>query len=104
MAIEDAMCLSERFSRLAPNLTLACLEYERLRFERTCRIQTVAREMGRLNHLSGEAARARDAVLAGRDPDDHEGNAWIFDGPQAAVTAAPTNFFGRHAEDLIDRP
>ena len=97
MAIEDAMCLAERFSRHAPDFTLACLEYERSRFERTSRIQTVAREMGRLNHLSGEAARARDAVLAGRDPDDHEGNAWIFDGPEAAVTAAPTNFFGRHA-------
>jgi hypothetical protein len=99
MAIEDAMCLAERFSRHAPDLTLACLEYERSRFERTSRIQTVAREMGRLNHLSGEAARARDALLAGRDPDDHEGNAWIFDGPEAAVTAEPTNFFGRHAWD-----
>jgi len=95
MAIEDAVCLAEHFSRRAPAFAAACVEYERERAARTARIQTAAREMGRLNHLAGEAARARNATLAGRDPDDHEGSAWIFDGPRAAVPAGPTTFFGR---------
>jgi 3-hydroxybenzoate 6-monooxygenase len=93
MAIEDAMCLAECFARNAPHLSAACLDYERGRFARTARVQTAAREMGRLNHLSGEAARARDAALAARDPEDHEGNAWIFEGSDAALSSTPASFF-----------
>jgi salicylate hydroxylase len=95
MAIEDAVCLAEHFSRQAPDLESACADYERERYVRTSRIQTAAREMGRLNHLAGDAARERDEALAGRDPEDHEGSAWIFDGPRAAVPMGPTTFFGR---------
>jgi len=95
MAIEDAVCLAEHFSRLAPEFAPACAEYERERFARTSRIQAAAREMGRINHLAGDAARARDESLAGRDPEDHEGSAWIFDGARAAPPGGPASFFGR---------
>jgi len=94
MAIEDAVCLAEHFSRHAPQFGPACDEYERERFARTSRIQAAAREMGRINHLAGEAAHARDEALAARNPQDHEGSAWIFDGPRAALPAGPASFFG----------
>jgi 3-hydroxybenzoate 6-monooxygenase len=94
MAIEDARCLAERFTRGAANFAAACRAYERDRVARTARIQSAAREMGRLNHLSGEAARARDEALAARDPEDHEGNAWIFDGAEAVPLSAAGSFFG----------
>lgn len=94
MAIEDARCLAEHFARHAPNFATACDAYERDRIGRTARVQNSAREMGRLNHLSGEAARARDAALASRDPEDHEGNAWIFDVADASQSSAPASFFG----------
>jgi salicylate hydroxylase len=98
MAIEDALCLADQFSRCAANLSQACVAYERERFLRTSRIQTAAREMGRLNHLAGEAAEARDKALATRSPDDHEGNAWIFDGSEATIPVETGNFFGRVTE------
>jgi 3-hydroxybenzoate 6-monooxygenase len=94
MAIEDAWCLAEHFTRGAPEFSAACSAYERDRVARTARIQSAAREMGRLNHLSGEAARARDAALAARDPENHEGNAWIFDGAEGVPSSAPASFFG----------
>jgi salicylate hydroxylase len=94
MAIEDAQCLAGRFARGAPKFSAACAAYERDRVARTARIQNAAREMGRLNHLSGEAARVRDAALAARDPGDHEGNAWIFDAAETASAGAPASFFG----------
>jgi 3-hydroxybenzoate 6-monooxygenase len=94
MAIEDAQCLAGHFARSAPKFSAACHAYERDRIARTARIQDAAREMGRLNHLSDEAARARDAALAARDPEDHEGNAWIFDAIKAAPSSAPASFFG----------
>ena len=101
MAIEDAMCLAKSFARYAPQFSAACLGYERDRTARTARIQTAAREMGRLNHLSGNAARARDAALAARDPKDHEGSAWIFDGADAALTSTPASFFGPATRDTL---
>jgi 2-polyprenyl-6-methoxyphenol hydroxylase-like FAD-dependent oxidoreductase len=94
MAIEDARCLAEHFARGAPWFPAACRAYEHARIARTARIQSAAREMGRLNHLSGEAARARDAALAARDPEDHDGSAWIFDGAEAATSGAGASFFG----------
>src|SRR5579871_77268 len=99
MAIEDAMCLAKSFARTAPRFSTACLEYERGRIARTARVQTAAREMGRLNHLSGEAARARDAALAARNPNDHEGNAWIFDGTDTALSSTSESFFGPEARE-----
>jgi 3-hydroxybenzoate 6-monooxygenase len=93
MAIEDAQCLAGHFSRGA-EFSMACHGYQRERAQRTARVQSAAREMGRLNHLSGEAARKRDAALAARDPDDHEGSAWIFEGTEAASSSAPASFFG----------
>ena len=102
MAIEDAMCLAERFARDAPRFSAACLAYERERSARTARVQAAAREMGRLNHLSGEAARARDATLAARNPEDHEGSAWIFDGTDAASSSTPASFFGPLSGETSD--
>jgi 3-hydroxybenzoate 6-monooxygenase len=102
MAIEDAMCLAEHFAHKAPQFSAACLDYERDRFSRTARIQTAAREMGRLDHLTGEAARARDAALAARNPEDHEGNAWIFDGTDPAHSGAAASFFGPSSPDTFN--
>jgi 2-polyprenyl-6-methoxyphenol hydroxylase-like FAD-dependent oxidoreductase len=94
MAIEDAICLAEQFSQYPLDLTAACGEYEKSRFERTRRVQEAAREMGRMNHASGEAREARNRALSARDPDDHESNAWLFDGPKAVSGRPGQSFFG----------
>ena len=94
MAIEDAVCLAERFSQQPRDLAGACREYEESRFERTRRVQEAAREMGRINHASGEAREARNRALSARDPDDHESSAWLFDGPKAAGGRHDQSFFG----------
>src|ERR1700722_11675217 len=94
MAIEDAVCLAERFSQQPLDLAGACREYEESRFERTRRGQEAAREMGRINHASGEDREARNRALSARDPDDHESSAWLFDGPKAAGGRHGQSFFG----------
>jgi 3-hydroxybenzoate 6-monooxygenase len=102
MAIEDAMCLADHFALEAPHFSAACLGYERERFSRTACIQTASRETGRLDHLTGEAARARDAALTARRPDDYEGSAWIFDGTDAACVGGPASFFGPSSRDTFN--
>jgi hypothetical protein len=58
--------------------------------------------MGRLNHLCSEAARVRDAALAARDPEDHEGSAWIFDGAETVASGAPASFCGPRMSSFVD--
>jgi len=102
MAIEDAMCLAERFAATRRNSRPHVSTMSATALRERPHFQTAAREMGRLNHLSGEAARARDATLAARDPQDHEGSAWIFDGTDAAHSGAPASFFGPSSRDTFN--
>jgi salicylate hydroxylase len=67
MAIEDAAvlakCLGECQSDGGPTLSAATQRYARLRHARVARVQRAARSAGRIYHLTGAAAFARDLVI-----------------------------------------
>jgi salicylate hydroxylase len=67
MAIEDAAvlakCLGESQNEGGPTIAAAMQRYARLRRSRVTRIQRAARQSGRIYHLTGPAAYARDLVI-----------------------------------------
>jgi salicylate hydroxylase len=67
MAIEDAMvlakCLGEGAGESAAGVPAALKQYARLRRSRVTRVQRAARQSGRIYHLPGAAAYARDLAI-----------------------------------------
>ncbi|MBU6457638.1 MAG: FAD-dependent monooxygenase [Bradyrhizobium sp.] len=67
MAIEDAAvlakCLGETQNEPAPSIALAMQRYARLRLPRVTQVQRTARQSGRIYHLTGSAAFARDLAI-----------------------------------------
>jgi salicylate hydroxylase len=67
MAIEDAAvlakCLSESAGETAAGIPAALKRYARLRRSRVIRVQRAARRAGRIYHLAGPMAYARDLVI-----------------------------------------
>jgi len=63
MAIEDAAVLADCLGRGPDEPALAFATYEGLRRSRTQRVQRASRGNGRIYHLRGLAARARDLAL-----------------------------------------
>jgi salicylate hydroxylase len=67
VAIEDAAvlakCLGESQNEGGPTIAAAMQRYARLRRSRVTRIQRAARQSGRIYHLTGPAAYARDLVI-----------------------------------------
>jgi salicylate hydroxylase len=67
MAIEDAAvlarCLGERIGENAPGIPAALKNYAQLRRSRVARVQRAARQSGRIYHLRGPAAYARDLAI-----------------------------------------
>ncbi len=84
MAIEDAAvlagCLSEGRAETAAAIAAALKRYARLRRARVRRIERVARRQGRIYHLTGPAALARDLAIKAIGPQRllaHQD--WIYD-------------------------
>jgi salicylate hydroxylase len=69
MAIEDAAvlakCLGETQNQGGPTVPAALKRYARLRRPRVARVQRAARQAGRIYHLLGPLAAARDLVIKG---------------------------------------
>jgi salicylate hydroxylase len=67
MAIEDAAvlarCLGERIGESAAGIPAALKNYAQLRRSRVARVQRAARQSGRIYHLPGAAAYARDLAI-----------------------------------------
>jgi len=67
MAIEDAAvlarCLGERIGENAAGIPAALKNYAQLRRSRVARVQRAARQSGRIYHLRGPAAYARDLAI-----------------------------------------
>ena len=72
MAIEDAAvlakCLGETQNEGGPTIPAALKRYARLRQPRVARVQRAARQAGRIYHLSGPLAVARDLVIKAMGP------------------------------------
>ena len=91
MAIEDAVCLAHCLHQQPDNIPAALGEYERARLARTAQVQQASRQMGEINHATGEAREARNRALAARNPRDYESNAWLFDSGASSADARSKN-------------
>jgi salicylate hydroxylase len=69
LAIEDAAALAASFVAANGDTAAAFRRYERSRFARTRRVQRQALRLGRLYHLRGIMASARNLVLSRRNPE-----------------------------------
>jgi salicylate hydroxylase len=67
MAIEDAAvlakCLAETHNEGGPSIPAAMQRYAQLRRPRVTRVQRTARQSGRIYHMTGVAALARDLTI-----------------------------------------
>ena len=61
-AIEDAAALADAVAR-ASSFPAALADYSRRRLARATRVQDTSRKLGRIYHLSGTAALARNATM-----------------------------------------
>jgi salicylate hydroxylase len=72
MAIEDAAvlaeCLGEAAGETTADVAAALKRYARLRRARVARVQRAARQAGRIYHLTGPVAYARDLVIKAMGP------------------------------------
>jgi salicylate hydroxylase len=68
LAIEDAAELAVQLRRSEGNTACALSAYAKARKPRARRVQREARRNGRIYHLSGPAAFARNLVLGKKDP------------------------------------
>jgi salicylate hydroxylase len=82
MAIEDAAVLASCLARHSENPAVALRLYEGLRRRRTARAQRAARTNGRVYHLKGPAALARDLALIAMGGSRLLGRYdWLYDWP-----------------------
>ncbi len=84
MAIEDAAvlakCLGEDHADTAATVAAALTRYARLRRTRVARVQRAARSSGRIYHLTGPAALARDLAIRALGPERMLARQdWIYD-------------------------
>jgi len=88
MAIEDAAvlakCLGETLGETqnehGPAIAVAMQRYARLRRPRVSRVQRAARQQGRIYHLTGPAAFARDLAIRAMGPGRMLARqSWIYD-------------------------
>jgi salicylate hydroxylase len=68
LALEDAAVLASAIAKAPASPAAAISAFENLRCPRAARVQAAARRNGRIYHLGGWAARARNRVLTARDP------------------------------------
>jgi salicylate hydroxylase len=84
MAIEDAAvlgkCLGQSQDEAGPTIAVAMQRYARQRRARVARVQRAARRQGRIYHLSGAMALARDLVIRTMGPERMLARQdWIYD-------------------------
>ena len=81
MATEDGVCLASRVAVNGDDFETAFLEYQKLRYLRTARVQLTARLYGDIYHAHGATADLRSQMLGDMDPTKPgEGMAWLYEG------------------------
>jgi salicylate hydroxylase len=81
MATEDAVCLADKIMEAKGDYAAAFEAYQSERYLRTGRVQYMARFLGDIYHSAGVHRELRNMMLGARDPEDHEGLAWLYGGP-----------------------
>lgn len=79
LALEDAVTLAGALAAAGENVESALATYENARRPRTARVMAAARRNGRVYHLSGIAALARNAALRALPPERiMAGYDWVY--------------------------
>jgi salicylate hydroxylase len=79
LAVEDALTLGASLKACGGDALTAFPRYQSLRMERAARVQARAAHFGRIYHLSGPAAFARNFLLARRHPESLlQGFDWLY--------------------------
>jgi 2-polyprenyl-6-methoxyphenol hydroxylase-like FAD-dependent oxidoreductase len=77
-ALEDAVYLADTVASQHTDVEAAFHLYQQERIPRTARVQRSARLFGEIIHSSGVTALLRNALLAGRAPDDLTYTDWFY--------------------------
>jgi salicylate hydroxylase len=80
MAAEDAVSLADKLDLHGDDVAGAFRAYEMARYLRTARVQVTARYFGDFYHAEGVRRELRNQMVAGRNPENYDGNAWLYDG------------------------
>jgi 3-hydroxybenzoate 6-monooxygenase len=85
MAVEDAVCLSDKVVERHGDFAAAFRDYQAARYLRTGRVQLMARVYGEVYHASGVIRELRNMWLGARtQADSLEGMDWLYGGPDFA--------------------
>ena len=79
MAIEDAVVLADELGRSPDDPAAALRAYERRRMPRTARVMRDAARTGRIYHLWGPLAVARNLVMRARGEKLRARYDWLYD-------------------------
>ncbi|MFT3733191.1 MAG: FAD-dependent monooxygenase [Hyphomicrobium sp.] len=79
MALEDAVTLGDQVAASTDNMELALQRYEQIRRARVAKVADASLRNGRVYHLRGPAAAARNAVMKWRSPESiMAGFDWLY--------------------------
>ncbi len=81
MAMEDAVCLADKFARSGGDFAAAFQAYQDERIPRAYRVVLSSRELGRVYHADGVERLVRNAWLRGKTPEQfYSSMQWLYGG------------------------
>ena len=81
MAMEDAVCLADKFERFGGDFKSAFQAYQQERIPRAYRVVYGSRELGRIYHADGVERLVRNAWLQLKTPEEfYAGMRWLYGG------------------------
>jgi salicylate hydroxylase len=86
MAMEDAVCLADKFERLQGDFPKVFEAYQTDRIVRAYRVVLSSRMLGRIYHAEGVERKIRNSVLGARTPEEfYSGLQWLYGGTGLAA-------------------
>lgn len=81
MAMEDAVCLADKFEKSGGDFAFTFKAYENERIPRAYRVVLSSRELGRVYHAEGVERLVRNAWLKGKTPEQFNASMqWLYGG------------------------
>jgi len=81
MAMEDAVCLADKFEKSGGDFKAAFAAYQCERIPRAYRVVLSSRELGRVYHAEGVERLVRNAWLQGKSPEEfYSSMRWLYGG------------------------